>query len=70
MKRRFKFLVGVGAGAASAAYVISRRRRAGVRVALYYADGALVGLPAESPDALELRALAGDLRRAFDSSSA
>ena len=41
--------------------VAARRRR--VRVGLYLADGVLTTLPASSPQALEVRALAGDVLR-------
>ena len=66
MKRFLRRVVVVGAGAAGATYLIRRRRRDAVSVALYYADGSLVALSPESPDALELRALAGDVRRVFE----
>ena len=66
MKRFLRRVVVVGAGAAGATYIVRRRQRDTVSVALYYADGSLVALSSESPDALELRALAGDVRRAFE----
>ena len=65
MKRFLRRVAVVSAGAAGATYLIHRRQREAVRVVLYYADGSLVALSPESPDALELRALAGDVRRAF-----
>ena len=43
--------------------VVAARRRRRVRVGLYLADGVLTTLPAASPQALEVRALAGDVLR-------
>ena len=51
---------------AGVAFFFTRRRPEVHRVGLYCVDGALVNLPPTSPDALELRALAAEVRRAFE----
>ena len=65
MRRSSTFTV-MALAVAGVAFFFTRRRPEVTRVGLYCVDGALVNLPPASPDALELRALAADVRRAFD----
>ena len=66
--RRSSTLTVVALALAGVAFFFTRRRPAVSRVGLYCVDGALVSLPPTSPDALELRALAAAVRRAFERS--
>ena len=65
MRRSSTFTV-MALALAGVAFFFTRRRPEVTRVGLYCVDGALVNLPPTSPDALELRALAADVRRAFE----
>jgi hypothetical protein len=56
--------------ALAVAAVIRRRRSRRARVGLYFSDGLLVALPTASPAALQLRAAAGDVLRAFSAAGA
>ena len=56
--------------AAAGAVALRRRRSRRARVGLYFSDGLLVSLPPATPAALQLRAAAGEVLRAFSPAAA
>ncbi len=55
---------------AAAAIALRRRRSRRARVGLYFSDGLLLALPPAAPAALQLRAAAGEVLRAFSPAAA
>jgi hypothetical protein len=56
--------------AAAGAVALRRRRSRRARVGLYFSDGLLISLPPAAPGALQLRAAAGEVLRAFSPAAA
>jgi hypothetical protein len=54
----------------AAAFALRRRRSRRARVGLYFSDGLLLALPPAAPAALQLRAAAGEVLRAFSPTGA
>lgn len=69
MRRGRILLGGAALAAVGAALMLRTRRGPETRIELAFNDGAVVAVEPDAPDGLELRALAGELRRAFATSS-
>jgi hypothetical protein len=65
MRRRRALLAGAALASVGAVLMLRSRRGPETRIELAFDDGAVVAVEPDGPDGLELRALAGELRRAF-----